>query len=94
MLQCVSIWDTAPTILAKCYGCNSKQGYGVCSHGDISYFNIHKNALCMCFFFLSWYCQAASVCNTSKSKRTPVSEVLLAKLVALELVKNVLTFAT
>jgi len=45
-------------------------------------------------FFFSWYCQAASVCNTSKSKQTPVSEVLLAKLVALGLVKNVLTFAT
>lgn len=46
----------------------------------------------MCFF-VSWYCQAFSICNTSKSKETQVSEVLLAKLVA-GLVKNILTFAT
>ena len=93
MLQCVSIWDKASTILPECYRYDSKQGYGVYSHGDISFLNIHKNALCMCFF-VSWYCQAVSVCNTSKSNQTAVSEVLLAKLVALGVVKNILTFAT
>jgi hypothetical protein len=50
MLQSVNILDTAPTILAKCYGYDNKLGYGDYSHGNISSLNIHKNALCMCFF--------------------------------------------
>ena len=98
-------WDISPCFSVSVFGIQLPQFWQSVTEMTIdrdmestametSHILISTKVPYVCAFFFSWYCQAASVCNTSKSKQTPVSEVLLAKLVALGQVKDVLTFTT